>query len=70
MSDANSFSLTDRIERLGHALTASELAELLAVSPISIYKLAKANRLPSFRIGSCVRFCPRPVARWLREHGG
>ena len=51
MSDAN--SLPDQIERIPHALTAAELAELLAVSPILIYKLAKANRLPCFKIGTC-----------------
>ncbi len=65
MSDAN--SLPDQIERIPHALTAAELAELLAVSPILIYKLAKANRLPCFKIGTCVRFDPRAVARWLRR---
>lgn len=65
MSDVQ--SLADRIEQFGHALKAVELAELLSVSPISIYKLAKANRLPCFRIGSCVRFDPRAVARWLRQ---
>jgi excisionase family DNA binding protein len=66
MSDAAS-SLPDRIEQYGHALTAGELAKLIAVSTISIYKLAKANRLPCFRVGSCVRFDPRAVADWSRK---
>jgi excisionase family DNA binding protein len=65
MSDAN--SLPDQIEKIPHALTAAELAQLLAVSPILIYKLAKANRLPCFKIGTCVRFDPRAVAKWLRR---
>ena len=65
MSDAK--SLPDQIEQIGHALTAVELAELLAVSPVCIYKQAKAGRIPSFRIGTCVRFDPRVVAAWLRE---
>ncbi len=60
-------SLPDQIERIPHALTAKELATLLAVSPISIYKLAKTNRIPSFRICSCVRFDPKVVAAWLRK---
>jgi excisionase family DNA binding protein len=66
MSDAAS-SLRDRIEQYGRALTASELAELLAVSRITVFKLAKARRIPSFRIGTCVRFDPRAVAKWLRQ---
>jgi excisionase family DNA binding protein len=59
-------SLADRIERFGRALTATQLATLLAVSRINIYKLAKKNRIPSFRIGTCVRFDPKAVAIWLR----
>jgi excisionase family DNA binding protein len=59
-------SLADRIERMGHALTAEELAKVLAVSKITIFKQAKAGRIPSFRIGTCVRFDPRAVAQWLR----
>jgi excisionase family DNA binding protein len=59
--------LADRIERIGRALTANELAELLTVSKITIFKQAKAGRIPSFRIGTCVRFDPRSVAQWLRR---
>jgi excisionase family DNA binding protein len=66
MSDAS--SLPDQIEKIPHALTAVEIAELLGVSRILIYKLAKANRLPCFRIGGCVRFDPRQIAQWLRRH--
>jgi len=62
-------SLPDRIEQLGHALTAVELAELLAVSRITIFKLAMRGAIPSLRIGGW-RFCPRTIARWLRTHGG
>jgi hypothetical protein len=40
MSDAIS-SLPDRIEQSAHALTAAELAELLAVSRITVFKLAR-----------------------------
>ena len=30
-------------------------------------KQAKAGRIPSFRIGTCVRFDPRAIANWLRH---
>jgi excisionase family DNA binding protein len=59
-------SLPQRIEGIKRAITASELAELLAISPITVYKLAKAGRLPSFRVGTAVRFDPRAIAQWLR----
>lgn len=61
-------SLADRIERIERAMTADELAEILTVSRITIFKLAKAGRIPSFRIGTCVRFDPRSVAQWLRKN--
>jgi excisionase family DNA binding protein len=60
-------SLPDQIERFRHALTAAELAELLAVSRITVFKHAKSGRIPCFRIGTCVRFDPRAVATWLRK---
>jgi excisionase family DNA binding protein len=60
-------SLPEQLEKTTHALTAKNLAQLLQVSEITIYKLAKAHKLPSFRIGTAVRFDPRAIARWLRQ---
>jgi excisionase family DNA binding protein len=60
-------SLPDRIERISRALTADELASMLTVAKVTIFKQAKAGRIPSFRIGSCVRFDPKMVAQWLRK---
>ena len=60
--------LADRIEKYEHALTAIELAKLLNVSKVTVFKHAAAGTIPSFRIGSAVRFCPQAVADWLRIH--
>jgi excisionase family DNA binding protein len=59
-------SLTERIEHAGHALTAKDLAHLLNVSAITLFKHCKAGRIPCFRIGTSVRFEPIAVARWLK----
>ncbi|PYX33192.1 MAG: hypothetical protein DMG77_00800 [Acidobacteria bacterium] len=59
-------SLVDRIARIERALTAQDLAQMLSVSRITIFKQAKSGRIPSFRIGTCVRFDPKAVAQWLR----
>jgi len=67
-SSTEPLSLADRIERIGRALTANEPAEILTVSKITIFKQAKAGRIPSFRVGTCVRFDPRSVAQWLRRN--
>ncbi|MGP0099701.1 MAG: helix-turn-helix domain-containing protein [Terriglobales bacterium] len=47
-------------------MTAKQLASMLSVSAIAIYKYARAGRLPSLRIGTSVRFCPKAVADRLR----
>lgn len=60
-------TIADKIEKFGRALTAEDLATLLSVSKVTIFRLAAQGRLPSFRVGSCVRFCPRAVALWLRS---
>jgi excisionase family DNA binding protein len=60
-------SLADQIGRRESALTAEELAKTLNVSKVTVFKQAKAGRIPSFRIGTCVRFDPRSVAQWLRS---
>ena len=67
---SNTETLADRIAAFEGALTARRLSEILAISPILLYKMAKSGRIPSLRIGGCVRFCPRTIARWLRERGG
>jgi excisionase family DNA binding protein len=42
------------------------MAKLLQVSRGQIYKLAKST-IPSFHLGTSVRFDPHSVAKWLRE---
>ena len=60
-------SLADLIEKTGHALNASQLGIFLSMSPKTIFKRAAAGNIPSFRVGSCVRFDPFVIARWLRK---
>jgi excisionase family DNA binding protein len=52
------------IAHIDRAMTAEQLAGVLTVSKITIFKQAKAGRIPSFPIGTCVRFDPRAVANW------
>jgi excisionase family DNA binding protein len=62
-------SISEQIERFDHALTAPQLAKLLAVDKATVYRMAQDGTLPCFRINSAVRFDPRAVARALRERG-
>ena len=60
-------SLGDFLDKRATALTVSEVAEILSVSERQVYKLASEGVIPSFRIGSSIRFDPAQVAAWLRK---
>lgn len=62
-------SLASRIKAIEHAMTAEELADVLKVSRLTILRRAKRGTIPSFRVGSCVRFDPANVSKWLVEMG-
>jgi excisionase family DNA binding protein len=62
-------SLASRINAIHRALTAEELAELLQMSRITILRRAKRGSIPSFRVGSCVRFDSAAIAKWLMQQG-
>jgi excisionase family DNA binding protein len=47
--------------------TAKQLAGMLNISPKTVFKLAKAGRIPSYRVGSAVRFGARHVIEWQRK---
>jgi len=62
-------SLASQIKAFKHAMTAQELAEFLQVSRLTILRRAKRGTIPSFRVGSCVRFDPANISKWLIEMG-
>ena len=62
-------SLASRINSFHRALTAEELAKLLQISRITILRRAKRGSIPSFRVGSCVRFDSAAIAKWLMQQG-
>jgi excisionase family DNA binding protein len=60
-------SLGDFLDKRATALTVSEVAEILSISERQVYKLASEGVIPSFRIGSSIRFDPSHIAAWLRQ---
>ena len=60
-------AIADIIRHKGSALTAEELAAVLSLSRKHVYKLAKKNRIPCFRLGGAIRFCPETTAQWLES---
>jgi excisionase family DNA binding protein len=57
----------DSIEQLDHCLTAAELARLLGVHKLTIYRHVKAGRLKAFYVGAALRIEPKAAAIWLRD---
>jgi excisionase family DNA binding protein len=58
-------SIRERIATFDRAMSAADIAGILGISEITVYKHAKAGKIPCFRIGTCVRFCPQTVANWI-----
>jgi excisionase family DNA binding protein len=60
-------SFGDFLDKRATALTVSEVAEILNISERQVYKLVSESVIPSFHIGSSIRFDPSLIAAWLRQ---
>ena len=47
--------------------TVQEVAAYLRMQPVTIYKHAKAGKLPCFKIGANWRFKRATIDRWIAE---
>ncbi len=57
----------DHLAQCQSLLTARELAQMLAISPKTIYNYVSRNMIPHFKIEANVRFRGRDIAEWLRR---
>ena len=62
---ADGLTVPEQLRKIRGGLTAPMLAQLLGLSRITIYKRAASGEIPSFRVGSALRFDPAAVARWM-----
>ena len=66
MSLEKIFGIRDRILAFnGAALTADDLGPIVKLNTDTIYKQAKRGSIPSFRIGTAVRFDPKALVEWF-----
>ena len=47
--------------------TVADLADLLAVKPVTIYRMVRRGQLPAVKIGRSIRFSPDDVADFLKS---
>lgn len=50
-----------------NVFTVQELATYLRMRPVTIYKHAKAGKLPAFKVGANWRFKKSTIDRWISE---
>ncbi len=55
-------------EPLRKLLGPGEVAAMLGLSKPHVYTMAAAGTLPSIKLGRAVRFDPRDVDRFIRDH--
>jgi excisionase family DNA binding protein len=68
IKSASDPALIPHILRSYHrALTAREIAEILHLHPVTVYRKAKAHVIPCRFIGAAVRFDPGVIAQWWEE---
>jgi excisionase family DNA binding protein len=60
-------TLIEHLEQLTRALDAKEVSELLGLNKDTIYRFAADETLPSFKLGSVLRFDPHALAQCLRD---
>jgi predicted DNA-binding transcriptional regulator AlpA len=65
MTSLDGLTIPQKLARLGRGIDARVLAQLLGVSAVSIYRQAAARTIPSYRIGTALRFDPSSVATTL-----
>jgi excisionase family DNA binding protein len=62
--------LCQQLRAVKKAMTVSEVADLLHVSERHIYALVQKGEIPSFKVGSAVRFDPESLWTWLQKMMG
>lgn len=68
MKSGSDPALISQILRSYHrALTAREIAGILHLHPVTVYRKAKAHVIPCRFIGTAVRFDPGVIAKWWEE---
>jgi len=53
--------LADSLKDRQTAITVPELAKMLTLSRRQLHKMAAANRIPNFKVGTSVRFDPGEI---------
>ena len=53
--------------KLHEVLNLKEVADYLHVHPMTIYRYAKAGKIPAFKIGTDWRFHKKSIESWIKD---
>jgi excisionase family DNA binding protein len=62
------FSALEHLATYKRLISAAEVAELLGVHKLTVYRMAKAGTLRHYRSGPSFFYEPRAVAEYLHAH--
>lgn len=48
-------------------LTVIDVAKLLSLNPLTVYRLAQKGEIPAVKIGRCWRFTKEAIEKWLDQ---
>jgi excisionase family DNA binding protein len=60
-------SLQECLAEYRRALTVKDISDLFSIDDETVYEQAKKGTIPSFRIGTAVRFDPKAISDWLKQ---
>jgi excisionase family DNA binding protein len=60
-------SLQECLAECRRALTVKDISDLFSIDDETVYEQAKKGTIPSFRIGTAVRFDPKAISDWLKQ---
>ena len=54
--------------KIAKLYTISQVAEILAVSKITVYRLVEAKKIPFYKIKGCIRFAQKDIFDYLDKN--
>lgn len=61
-------SIEERLMSFDRAMTSKEVSEIFNLHQDSIRRQARRGDIPSFRVGTAIRFDPKKLRDWYRKH--
>lgn len=65
--EAGGNAVLSTLENATGQLSAMDVARIFGISRSTVYRMVASNRIPSYRMNSCLRFDPMTLRAWLKK---